>query len=454
MRNFNKIKPWIRLVVFLFGIVVINEILTFLLVPAGQFSRWVQHDAVEPENTYQLITFGASESLRTWDSQTADEILGIKTYNMGGSAISLEGGIYANFIDTMEHQSPDRVILIMGRYEMGGYKEPAKSYIAVAPYLSNQKNAWSYFMRLMMDGEALKRAFPWTEYRVEIFGGLSSNIKDKMSEEYLEYDVSFLPDDRLHYEGQGFCPLITEEAISYDNVNENHQNAFVSKDIIFKDEKIDTLIKIINYAQERDCEVIILAAPIPVTSVAFYKYYNSQSVQLKEIAELYGAQYYDFNMAKPELWEPQLDDFYDETHVNEKGAERYTISVCNLLQKLDAGEDVSNLFYSDWDEYVASIDYVVTTYMEVEETETDVCAQAFIVSGGETVPEYKFVLHNLEDDTEQVLQEFSENDIIQINKEKFNNENIVLRVYARAVGEDDSNKVRYFDYPSSGEEVK
>lgn len=148
-----KYKGWIRLIVFIVGIAIINSILSYFLVPAGNYSRWVQHDAVTPENTYDLITFGASESMRTWDSKRADEILGTHSFNMGSSATYLDGGIYATFQDTMLHQSPKRVIFILGRYEMASEEESPLAYIAVAPYLSSFRVRTEYYWRTIKMGE-------------------------------------------------------------------------------------------------------------------------------------------------------------------------------------------------------------------------------------------------------------------------------------------------------------
>lgn len=449
MRNSKQAKAWIRLILFLLGIVVINQVLTFLLVPPGRLSRWVQHYSVTPENSYDLITFGASESMRSWNSQKADEILGIHTYNAGGSAISLEGGIYATFRDTMERQNPDRVIFIVGRFEMAGYKEGTQAYTVVTPYLSDKKNAVEYFFRMLPYGGVLKRLFPWSEYHTDSLQGIKYNVRSKTSKAYLEYDTSFLSDETVVYRGQGFCPYTGEEVIAYDNLDMTVQKSFVSTDVTFAEEKIKMVKKIIDYCLERDCDVVFLAAPVAVTSIASYSYYDSQSMQLKELVEAEGGKYYDLNYAKPELYNPQLDDYYDVTHVNEKGAERFTIAACNLLQKVDAGEDVSTLFYSTWEEYVNSIDYVVATYMTTEEENDRLMAQAHIISGGNTVPEYQFVLHDTESGLDEVLQEFSELDTLEVPEAATENDNLVLRVYARARGETDSEKVRYYDLTDS-----
>lgn len=446
----TRYRGWIRLLVFICGIVVLNSLLGFLLVPAGAFSRWVQHEAVTPENTYDLIAFGSSETLRTWDSPWADELLGIKSFNMGTSATYLDGGVYATFQDTMLHQNPSRVIFFLGRYEMISEVESPKSYIAIAPYLSSYRVAAEYYFRTIHMGGAMKRLFPWTEYHVDSWKDLKTNFTKKISKEYRQYDMSLIGSEEFPYRGQGFCPrpYIPKYIISYDNmdISKVSDGQFRNKDCTFLPQKVKLLKKMISYCKERDCEVVVLSAPIPITSIFSSNHYNSYSQQLKELVESEGAYYYDLNFAKKELWDPQLDDFYDESHVNERGAKKVTKSICTLLQKQDMGKDTSDLFYSTWEEYLESIDYVVATYMITEETDEIICVQAYCITGTKVIPEYKFVLINKENDCEEIIQDFDSENEISVSKERLLNESIFLRVYARVRGETDEKYIRYYDY--------
>lgn len=452
--RFLKNAAWIRFVAFILGIVILNEILCFLFVPAGNFSRWVLHDVVTPENSYDLIAFGASECIKTWDSQTADAILGTHSFNMGSSATHVDGGIYATFQNAMAHQKPERVIFILGRYEMVSENESPQSYIVIEPYLSGPQYALSYFLNTVKMGGALKRLFPWSEYHIKSWKDMKRNIEKKTSEKYLQYDVGILNNKSVVYRGQGFWPSLynPENIISYDNMDSDllkpsKNGRFGNKEATLNIRKTKFLKKMMAYCKKNDCDVVVLMAPIPITTIFSYPSYDSYSNQLREVVEKNGGTFYDMNYAKKDLWEVQDDYYYDASHINEKGAKSVTEAICSLLQKKDNGEDTSGLFYNSWEEYLSSIDHVVATYMVTQETDDKISAVAYCVTGMETKTEYKFVIYDIEKQYEkEIIQEFDAENEINISKKLLSDKSLVLRVYARAKGEKDENGIRYFDY--------
>ena len=227
------------------------------------------------------------------------------------------------------------------------------------------------------------------------------------------------------------------------NLTKREKEGFENKECVFFEQKISTLKDMISFCQKRGCEVIVLAAPVPITSIYSTSYYASFTNQLKELVESEGADYYDINFAKPELWKSEIEHFYDRSHVNEDGAIKFTEAICELLKKKDAGEDVSNLFYQTWEEYLASIDYVVATYTLTKKEDNKIIATAYSVTGTEVIPEYKFTLIDKEKET--VLQEFDKNNVITIPKKAISNSEVELRVYSRIIGQDNPELVRYYD---------
>lgn len=453
MHNFKgkKYVASIRLIVFIIVFFIINEIITFFLVPAGSFSRWVEYDAVTPKDSYDLVAIGSSELLRSWDSNRADELLGIHTFNMGSSSTILEAGVYITFKNIMAYQNPKRVLIMVNRYSMTGEKiEHPRAYIGVASYLSNPSAKVKYFFRTLQMGGTMKRIFPWLDYRVSSLQDMFHNVKTKLSKKYLEYDTELVQSSSVTYRGKGFCPLVVSEKnmMSLDNLDDKklqkkEKEGFENKECVFLEQKITALKDMISLCKKRGCEVIVLASPIPITSVYSTNYYLSFTHQLKELAEGEGADYYDINFAKPELWKSEIRDFYDQSHVNENGATKFTEAICELLKRKDAGEDISNLFYQTWEEYLASIDYIVATYTLTKKVDKEIIATAYSVTGTEVIPEYKFTL--IEGEKETILQEFDKNNVISIPTNAFSNKETKLRVYSRMAGEDNLEFVRYYD---------
>ena len=131
-------KTAFRIIIFIIGIIVINQILSFLLVPHVCYARKVQHDILYSEEPYDLIAFGSSEMFYAFDAPYAGEVLGKKCYNMGTSGTALVGGVYATFRDTMRYQSPKTVIIFLGTDLMYDGTEATMAYVGIEPY----QRAW------------------------------------------------------------------------------------------------------------------------------------------------------------------------------------------------------------------------------------------------------------------------------------------------------------------------
>lgn len=439
MHNF---KPYIRLVLFVAGIIFLNKIMTFFILPAEQCSRIVLHEAAEVENSHDLVVFGASEAHSDWDSSKADEILGINTFSMGGTAAKLNGGIYAQFQNYMKYQNPSTVIFIIGQDDLGDDVEVPAVYVHLAPYMQDRWVATKYYFRTIFS-DAFYKTFPWNEHHVWGWEGLKENIKRKLSSEYREYQSEWIPIEDFEYKGKGSYAY--QGVLKSDNV-EGLSSFSAVTDSFSIGSNAAMLQKMVNQCNEDNRKVIILIAPAPDMEIASLDFYPYYSEWLKKFADENGALYFDMNYAVEELWDREADQFSDIAHLNELGAEKFTEAVCRLIQMQEQGKDTDDLFYT-WEEYVDSIDYVAATYLEVYEDEKkDQMVEAHSIIGTKVSVEYSFVLRNANNGSETVLQDFDENDTIRLPDEMKNDE-YLLRVYARVKGENNPENVRYCDYP-------
>ena len=49
--------------------------------------------------------------------------------------------------------------------------------------------------------------------------------------------------------------------------------------------------------------------------------------------------------------------YYDAGHLNDTGADIFGMEYCRIMRMVDAGEDISELFYGSYDELDASCNY-------------------------------------------------------------------------------------------------
>ena len=118
------------------------------------------------------------------------------------------------------------------------------------------------------------------------------------------------------------------------------------------------LDKIIALCKQHGTRIILVTTPLSelVTCKCsnldvFYNWY-------KEYAYENELEFYDFNLLKEK--QDMLPDelaYYDAGHLNDTGADIFGMEYCRIMRMVDAGEDISELFYGSYDELDASCNY-------------------------------------------------------------------------------------------------
>lgn len=440
MRNF---KQYFRLIIFLIGIVTFNHILTYCLMSAGEYSRVVLHEATGQGKSYDLVIFGSSEAQAAWNSDKADEVLGINTFNMGGTAVYWRGGISALFQNFMSYQEPSTVVLMIGRHDVTDDGEEVPSaFIHYAPYMRDRSAALGYYFRTAFS-DVFEKTFWWHCDHVSGLNRIKQNIQIKQSDAYRNYETEWIKEGVFEYKGKGFYAY--KDMIECDNVPIDILPEETNKTII-EGKNIEPLQKIIDCCKKRGCKVVLLIAPVPDREIAVMNNYPSYSEWIKQFAEENEVVYWDMNYAKDELWSHDTELFNDVAHLNETGADQFTEAVCKLIQMEERGEDTEKLFYS-WEEYLASIDDVVAVCYEVYLDENgEEYIKADCITGSNSEVEYSFVIVAEDEDDEKILQEFEDNNIMKIPEEVKSGISF-LRVLARIRGDENAENIRFCDYP-------
>ena len=115
----------------------------------------------------------------------------------------------------------------------------------------------------------------------------------------------------------------------------------------FSEEMLEEFEGMLAYCKEQGVELIVLNVPHPVFDVVTcYESYEKNENLLKAYCEKYDADFYDFSLAKPEVFETKPMYFGDFEHLNREGSEVFCQRLCEFLQKRVAGEDLNDCFYT------------------------------------------------------------------------------------------------------------
>ncbi|MBR5361112.1 MAG: hypothetical protein IK123_09515, partial [Lachnospiraceae bacterium] len=121
----------------------------------------------------------------------------------------------------------------------------------------------------------------------------------------------------------------------------------------------DTFREIAGICKDNGIRLIVVSAPLPVTEYYDSEYYLRHRI-LEQLTDEQGVEFYDLNMAKEDLYDPDPYGFYDNYHANDIGAKLYTEALADLLNRVDdivskgtidsvKDESINSMFYT-WEE--------------------------------------------------------------------------------------------------------
>ena len=246
-----------------------------------------------------------------------------------------------------------------------------------------------------------------------------------------------------HYVGKGYGYL--SGYLNFDDTGDDTTYSYYSE--TFSEDSLNELREIACLCQENDVELIVLATPHPAYDVLSYgtngDEYFEKMLLLQELFSEYGAEYYDFNLAKDELFTTSDRYFFDHEHMNKEGSEAFSTSLANFLLMKEAGEDVSSLFYTP-EEYLDSIDYISTIWFNTCTKNNGISVTPIAYTGTNVEVEYQYPVYDENTDGYTVVQEYSSatSCLIPFDADGNDNSSMKIVVNARQVGSDSAYEKR------------
>lgn len=437
-----------RIIRILAGTVVIlllmNALLTWVLEPATSSSSDNMWYGYQNREEIDTIFVGSSLVSRSLDPDAYDAIMGTHSYNMGTNAQMFAQSYTAIETAWREHQV-QTVILGIGYFEFQmrqGIGNEVAFYRARNHYstLSERiRNDLRYvFSEDNYEGAvSINYFFPWVYDHVTVDAeSILANVQEKASAENKDAGEP----------GNGFSngddTVLDFNTLSYEDTC----SAAAQKEVA---PAYDELARICSFCKEHAIDLYVVNMPLPqYYVVAFPEQYYERADRIRQTCEENGFAYYDFNVARPELF--TCDDAYymDYEHMNQTGSEAFTKAVANLVTAVQGGTDVSSWFY-DQDSYLASIDRIVCTnytYDWNEDGSLTVTGYAYCGTGVE--PEYQFSVWDETSGAYTVLQEYSASNILTLDADGVDtlkdNGNIKIRIDARDGNHPDTAN-RYYE---------
>ena len=365
MRISKLVKP----LCFLALVCAINMLLSFLLEWANGASAtmWEQYYA---EEEIDIIFVGASVCSASFDPEVFDERLGVNSFNMGTPAQETEQSIRALEVAIEEHEI-QTVVYGMGFFALQQSSGEDAELTFVKALSREQggfkglKTSMDYLLsENVRDKEmSVKYFFPWVyngvDYSVD---AIVSNVQAKLDTTMVEFDPNTTESKNWRL-GKGFRPFTG--VVDYGTAWSENSHQYYYQ--YFDYESTYYFEQLLKLCSEKNVDLIVINSPHPAYDVvSCYDTYEMNHKQVKTMCENYGVEYYDFSLAKPELFEMQEDYFYDFEHLNYKGAQAFSNAVCDLLEERRNGEEIKDSFYSV-EEFMEKYETLITEWNRYED---------------------------------------------------------------------------------------
>ena len=333
MRNSER-RAWVRAAAFLVFLALVNSLLNFVLMPAGNFTRRMLEDLHRSE-PLDVVFCGSSLALYHFDPDVLEPALNARVFDLGASSADFPASYYL-LKEMFRTQSPRLVVLAVEARQYARQQEDPLVYVSLAPYLKSPLIRARYYWATAQDGSYLDRLLWWRGYHVKGPRSALQNVREKLFP-----DPDPAPQDGLQYVRDGYVYVDPSAPAAHlpDTVDETGPEDFTG-------ESREYVQKIARLCRQHGVQLMLVNTPLPAQALRAMPRYFEADAAIAESARQAGVPYYNFNLARPELFSPRPEMFRDLSHMNADGARAFSAAFASFLQRLAAGEDVSGLFYT------------------------------------------------------------------------------------------------------------
>ena len=343
-----RISKWMKCIAFIAVVAGVNMLMSFLYEPAnGASSRmWAGYYSEEKIDT---IFVGSSLCQQTFIPSIFDEKMGVKSYNMGTPSQAVPQTMRAIEVAVEEHDIKT-IVYAMGFSSLkhGPIKEAEMTFESARTREKGgiegmfEMLGYMYSEDVIAEEKSINFLFPWTfnneGYTRE---DVEKNVAPKLKKlkEYIKTGKI----DKTDGLQKGFRND-DKSVFNYDNRWTVNTDRFYNPD--FNMGMLAEFELLLKFCYEKGIELIVINTPHPIFDVVTcYEYYEENERQIKEYCQRYNADYYDFSLAKSEIYEIKGTHFCDYEHLNKQGAKDFCEKLSDFLLRREE-EDMDAYFYS------------------------------------------------------------------------------------------------------------
>ncbi|MBE5859124.1 MAG: hypothetical protein E7301_03235 [Butyrivibrio sp.] len=345
MRTFKKTAGVIAALVLF---VLINSVFSFVLRPFSGSGNEMWEGFFASEKTDMVYT-GSSQCLCDINPLAVDEKTGLKSYNMGTNMQSIQSS-YIALKEAIEKKHICRAVVLIDQDVME--MKRSENFRAEQCFARNLSDNLPFFEGLKSDAAfitdkdfftkpySVSYFFPWTYDRIS---DVRLNINEKMSGQIL--DEKDHRDERGFYGSDENC----EEGSWTVSLDEAKDWSTKSGDLHVLSQNEENMVQLLEIADmcEKNNVTLYVITPPSRSTFAYYDYdgYMAAKENISDNLSKKNIKYYDFNFLKSDYFDTLSEyNYRDDSHMNTEGAGKFSAVLGEFINRLDNGEDVSDMF--------------------------------------------------------------------------------------------------------------
>lgn len=296
------------------------------------------------EGKIDCIVLGSSHGLAAFDTNVLDDSLPCCSYNLSTVRMTLDNKYC--ILEKELQRNPAKTVILEISYDTLARSESEEfsegDEIAVSR-LETFSERVSYMLRSVQLDDWL-------------------NIYSRLFVKGLSYYMDLLQGNTgsaVDYQAKGFLFRDTVDVtMSEERARETYNYRQVTTD--YPDENVKKFSALVELCKSYNSRVIVVVTPLSDAIIWRRDNWHSFHNWMLEYCSNNGCEFYDLNLLsnRYSLFSDSTS-FYDDCHMSGPGAAECTKAFCEIINKVDAGEDISHLFYSSYEEMKQDSPYAV-----------------------------------------------------------------------------------------------
>lgn len=287
------------------------------------------------------IVCGASHAMRGFKPDVIDEKLGVNSYNLSCSRMTMQGRY--ELLKLELERNPVKTLVM------------ELSYDSLTRDRDEEGPEGDIYLLGKLDSFGSRMKYFFSAVRLKDYGRMYYNYIDN-GINCLKKVIRGTWTDKNEKLSKGYAAYKRENTDLNERLDKIYRTHTFSEKIC--DENMEYFQKIIDLCNENDIELVMVTTPLSKVTVCRYGNLDVFREYYQDIAAENGLVYYDFNLLKcKEEKLPDSSAFFDKFHLGNEGAQTFTELFTEVMQMKDMGQDTDPLFYESYEELDAHMDF-------------------------------------------------------------------------------------------------